>query len=150
MFNSDRCGRDRIVVGFTNTYVINAYHHYSCEFESRAGQIYSIQHYVINCQNGLRRKHGKCSLCHEWWHSFMNQRLNHYTIDDFPWGESLYSPKLKVINPLQLWVRIPRRSDILDTTLCDKVFSDLRQVCGFLQIVWFLPPIKLPTMIQPR
>jgi hypothetical protein len=24
------------------------------------------------CQNGLRRKHGKCSLCNEWWHSFMN------------------------------------------------------------------------------
>ena len=32
---------------------------------------------VCYCQNGLRRKHGKCSLCNEWWHSFMNQRLNH-------------------------------------------------------------------------
>ena len=35
---------------------------------------------VCYCQNGLRRKHGKCSLCNEWlcnewWHSFMNQRL---------------------------------------------------------------------------
>jgi predicted amidophosphoribosyltransferase len=32
---------------------------------------------VCYCQNGLRRKHGKCSLCNEWWHSFRNQRLNH-------------------------------------------------------------------------
>ena len=32
---------------------------------------------VCYCQHGLRRKHGKCSLCNEWWHSFMNQRLNH-------------------------------------------------------------------------
>ena len=31
---------------------------------------------VYYCQNGLRRKHGKCSLCNEWWHSFMNQSLN--------------------------------------------------------------------------
>ena len=29
---------------------------------------------VCYCQHGLRRKHGKCSLCNEWWHSFMNQR----------------------------------------------------------------------------
>jgi len=32
------------------------------------------------CQNGLQRKHGKCSLCNEWWHSFMNQRLNHLVL----------------------------------------------------------------------
>jgi hypothetical protein len=31
-------------------------------------------------QNGLRRKHGKCSLCNNWWHSFMNQRLNHVVL----------------------------------------------------------------------
>ena len=30
---------------------------------------------VCNCQNGLRRKHGKCLLCNKGWHSFMNQRL---------------------------------------------------------------------------
>ena len=37
---------------------------------------------VCYCQNGfiLRRKHGKCSLCNEWWHSFMNQRLNHLVL----------------------------------------------------------------------
>ena len=35
---------------------------------------------VCYCQNELRRKHGKCSLCNEWWHSFMNQRLNHFVL----------------------------------------------------------------------
>ena len=35
---------------------------------------------VCYCQNGLRRTHGKCSLCNEWWHSFMNQRLNHLVL----------------------------------------------------------------------
>jgi len=33
--------------------------------------------------------------------------------------------------------------DVLDTALCDKVVSDLWQVGGFLQVLWFLPPIKL-------
>jgi hypothetical protein len=35
---------------------------------------------VWYCQNGLRRKRWKCSLCNEWWHSFMNQRLNHLVL----------------------------------------------------------------------
>ena len=30
------CGRDRIVVGFTTTYAVSAYHHQSDEFESRS------------------------------------------------------------------------------------------------------------------
>ena len=29
-------GRDRMVVGFTTTYVNSAYHHYRCEFETRS------------------------------------------------------------------------------------------------------------------
>jgi len=29
-------GRDRMVVGFTTIYSISAYHHWSCEFESRS------------------------------------------------------------------------------------------------------------------
>jgi len=29
-------GRDRMVVGFTTTYAISAYHHQRCEFESRS------------------------------------------------------------------------------------------------------------------
>jgi hypothetical protein len=31
-----RRGRDRMVVSFTTTCVISAYHHYSCEFEPRS------------------------------------------------------------------------------------------------------------------
>jgi hypothetical protein len=31
-------GCDRIVVGFTTTYAISAYHHWFCEFESRSGR----------------------------------------------------------------------------------------------------------------
>ena len=37
---------DRMVVGFTTTYAISAYHHWCFEFESRSGR--GAQHYVIN------------------------------------------------------------------------------------------------------
>jgi uncharacterized membrane protein len=37
VFNATfRRGRDRMVVGFTTTYAISAYHHWSCEFEPRS------------------------------------------------------------------------------------------------------------------
>ena len=58
-YNIGHHGRDRMVVGFTTTYAISAYHYYSCECEPRSWR------------------------------------------------------------------------DALDTTLCDKVFSDLQQVSGF-------------------
>ena len=35
---TDRHGRDRMVVGFTTTCAISAYHHHSCEFELRSWQ----------------------------------------------------------------------------------------------------------------
>ena len=37
-----RRGRDRMVVGFTTTYAISAYHHWWCEFESRTER--GVQH----------------------------------------------------------------------------------------------------------
>jgi len=37
-----------MVVWFTTTCAISAYHHCSCEFKSRSGEVYSMQHYVIN------------------------------------------------------------------------------------------------------
>jgi len=37
-------GRDRVVVGFTTTYAISAYHYWCCEFESRSGR--GTQHFV--------------------------------------------------------------------------------------------------------
>jgi hypothetical protein len=40
-----RHGRDRMVVGFTTTYAICAYHHWCCESESCSG--WCAQHYVI-------------------------------------------------------------------------------------------------------
>ena len=41
-------GPDRMeIVRFITTYAINAYHHYRCEFEPHAGDVYSIQHNVI-------------------------------------------------------------------------------------------------------
>ena len=34
--------RDRMVVGFPTTFVISAYHHRNCEFESHSGTRYNI------------------------------------------------------------------------------------------------------------
>jgi hypothetical protein len=39
---------------------------------------------------------------------------------------------------LRLWVRIPLRWGVLDTTLCDKVCQYLRQLGGFLWVHGFL------------
>ena len=36
MDNRNRRSRDRMVVGFTTTYAISAYHHYRCKIESRS------------------------------------------------------------------------------------------------------------------
>jgi hypothetical protein len=47
-----RRGRDRMVVGFITTYAI------SCEFESRSGEVYSIQHYVIKFASDSRQVGG--------------------------------------------------------------------------------------------
>jgi hypothetical protein len=44
--------RGHMVVGFTTTYEISAYHHWH-EFESCVGEVYSIQHYVIKFVSNL-------------------------------------------------------------------------------------------------
>ena len=41
----------------------------------------------------------------------------------------------------------PFRRGVLDTTLFDKVVSDLRQVGGFIPVLRFPPPIKLTATI---
>ena len=51
-------GRDRMVVGFTTTYAISVWQHWSCEFESRSGEVYSIKHYVIKFVSDLRQVGG--------------------------------------------------------------------------------------------
>ena len=48
-----RRGRDRMVV--TTTYAINAYHHWSGEFESHSGELYSIKYYVIKFVSDLQQ-----------------------------------------------------------------------------------------------
>jgi len=49
-------GRDRMVVGFTTTYAISAYHHCCCGFESRSGR--GVQQYVIKFVSNLRQVGG--------------------------------------------------------------------------------------------
>ena len=51
-----RHGRGRMVVGFTTTYAISAYHHWCCEFESWSGR--GVQHYVITFVSDLRQVGG--------------------------------------------------------------------------------------------
>ena len=51
-----RHGRGRIVVGFTTTYAINAYHNSCCELESRSGR--GVQRYVIKFVSDLRQVGG--------------------------------------------------------------------------------------------
>jgi hypothetical protein len=52
----DRRCRDRMVVGSTTTYAINAYHHWCCEFKSRSGR--GVQHYMIKFVSDLRQVGG--------------------------------------------------------------------------------------------
>jgi hypothetical protein len=42
-----------LVVGFTTTYAISAYHHWYCEFESQSGR--GVKHYVIKFVNDLQQ-----------------------------------------------------------------------------------------------
>ena len=58
LITGSRRGRDRMVVWFTTTHAISAYHHSRCEFESRSDEAYSIQHYVINFVSDLRHVGG--------------------------------------------------------------------------------------------
>ena len=45
-------------VGFITPYAISAYRHYSCGFESRSGDAYSIQHHVIKFVSDLLQVDG--------------------------------------------------------------------------------------------
>jgi hypothetical protein len=56
MYLRGHCGRARMVVGFTTTYAISAFHHQYCEFESRSGR--GVQHYVIKFVSDLRQVGG--------------------------------------------------------------------------------------------
>ena len=45
-----------MVVGFTTTYEIRAYHHWCCEFESQSGR--GVQQYAIKFASDLRQVGG--------------------------------------------------------------------------------------------
>jgi hypothetical protein len=47
-----------MIVVFTTTYAISAYHHKRCEFESLSGDVYLIQHYVIKFASDLQQVGG--------------------------------------------------------------------------------------------
>jgi len=78
-------------------------------------------------------------------------RFNQTHVSICPWGPSwswsydswIYNYLCnQCLSPLTLWVRIPFRRGVLDTTLCDKV-------CQWLAAGWcfFPPPIKLTATI---
>ena len=45
--------RDRMVVGYTTTCAISAYHHYAVNSNPANGDVFSIQHYVIKSVSDL-------------------------------------------------------------------------------------------------
>jgi hypothetical protein len=49
-----------MAVRITATYAISVYHHKRCAFESRPGEMYSIQHYVIKFISDLRQVDDFC------------------------------------------------------------------------------------------
>ena len=52
-------GRDRMVVGFTTTWAISAYHHTNVvSYNPADGEVYSIRHYVIKFISDLRQVGG--------------------------------------------------------------------------------------------
>ena len=53
-----RRGRDRMESDYNYLYAISAYHHIRCEFESRSGEVYLIQHYVMKFVSDLRQAGG--------------------------------------------------------------------------------------------
>ena len=54
IYNSwGRHGRDRMAVGFKDTYLSNVYHDLDCEFEPRSGEVHSMEHDVIKFVSDL-------------------------------------------------------------------------------------------------
>jgi hypothetical protein len=70
------CGCDRMIVGFTNIYVISAYNRWGCEFESRSGGRYVLDTALCDkvCQ----------WLATDQWFSpvFSNNKTDHHDITE--------------------------------------------------------------------
>jgi len=130
-----------MVVGFTTTYAISAYHHWSCEFESRPGEVYSIQHYVIKFVSDLRYVSGflralpfpppikLTATIYVISEILLKVALNTITLTPITTNFFSSNPTHGKVYSIQQYVM--------------KFVSDLQQVGDFLQIHWFPPPIKL-------
>jgi len=54
------------------------------------------------------------------------------------------------LSPLMLWVWIQLGRGVLDTALCEKFVSDLRQVSGFLLVPWVSSTNKTDCLWYPQ
>jgi len=101
-----RSHRGRMVVGFTTTYAISAYHHWCCEFESRSGR--GVHHYVIQFVSDARGR----------W--FSPGTLVSSTIKTV--RRDITERLLKVaLNTFKQAMQSRSWRGVLDTALCDKV-----------------------------
>ena len=97
------CRCDDMVVGFTTTFVIGAYHHKGCEFESHSGEVYSIQQYVIKltCSGSMVSPNTPVSSI--WpprcsWNIVESGIKHHNTNPYQSWSLSLYYYDRKMLN----------------------------------------------------
>ena len=81
-------------------------------------------------------RYGHLHVIHYWFSSHLTHYRGHQSRDHMIVG----------LSPLKLWVRIPLVYLIQHYVI--KFVSDLRQVCGFLQVPFFPTLIKLTTLIE--
>jgi hypothetical protein len=81
-------------------------------------------------------RYGHLHVIHYWFSSHLTHCRGHQSRDHMIVG----------LSPLKLWVRIPLVYLIQHYVI--KFVSDLRQVCGFLQVPFFPTLIKLTTLIE--
>ena len=93
-----RRGHDHMVVGFTTTYAISAYHHWYCGFDSCSGQ--GVQHYVIKFVSDLWQVsgfYGSSGFLHQYNCNIVESGIKHHKTKP----NQLYSS-----SPLFVWGRL--------------------------------------------
>jgi hypothetical protein len=94
-----RRGRDRMVVGFTTTYAISAYHHWCCDFESRSWR--GVQHYVIKFVSDLWQVGGFIRVLrfpprYNW--NIVESGVKHHQVNKHAWSYSIHTGSTLSIN----------------------------------------------------
>jgi hypothetical protein len=115
--NRDRRGRDRMVVGFTTTHAISAYHHKRYEFESQSGEVYSIQHLCDKvCQ----------SLVADQWFSLCTLVSFTNKTDSYDISEILLKVALNTITitPLYVHLLLPNTDHVSKLKIMSEVAHD--------------------------